>query len=62
MLPGKKIVPERIRDNRDPYYEALRAADRAWADGHFDVSELDGYLSGLLMDQLSEVIPPEPAR
>jgi len=25
LLPGKKIVPERIRDNRQPYYEALRA-------------------------------------
>jgi Fic family protein len=61
LLPGRKIVPERIRDNRTPYYAALRAADRAWADGHFDVSELDGYLSNLLMDQLSEVIPPEPA-
>ena len=29
LLPGHKIVPERIRDNRQPYYEALRAADRA---------------------------------
>jgi len=27
LLPGKRIVPERIRDNREPYYAALRAAD-----------------------------------
>jgi Fic family protein len=54
LLPGKKIVPERIRENRQPYYEALRAADRAWADGHFDVSELAEYLSSLLKAQLSE--------
>jgi Fic family protein len=55
ILPGSKIVPERIRDNRQPYYEALRAADRAWDDGHFDVSQLAAYLSDLLKAQLSEV-------
>ncbi len=27
LLPGKKIVPELIREDRKPYYEALRAAD-----------------------------------
>ena len=52
LLPGRKIVPERIRENREPYYAALRAADRAWDLGHFDVSELAGYLSGLLKAQL----------
>ena len=54
LLPGKKIVPERIRNNRKPYYKALRAADRAWAEGHFDVSELARYLQSLLKAQLSE--------
>jgi Fic family protein len=54
LLPGRKIVPERIRENRDPYYAALRAADTAWDQGHFDVSELAKYLSGLLKRQLSE--------
>ena len=28
LLPGRKIVPERIRENREPYYAALQAADR----------------------------------
>ena len=54
LLPGKKIVPERIRENREPYYAALRAADRAWANGDFDVSELADYLQGLLRAQLSD--------
>lgn len=54
LLPGKKIVPERIRENRRPYYDALQAADRAWEDGHFDVSQLANYLSSLLKDQLAE--------
>jgi len=54
LLPGKKIVPERIRENRQPYYEALRSADRAWAEGHFDVKELALYLQDLLRDQLND--------
>ena len=45
LLPGKKIVPERIRENRKPYYAALQAADQAWDQGHFDVSVLAGYLA-----------------
>ena len=53
LLPGNKIVPERIRENRDPYYAALRAADEAWAEGHFDVNQLAGYLGELLKGQLS---------
>ena len=55
LLPGRKIVPERIRENREPYYAALQAADRAWDQGHFDVSVLAGYLQGLLRDQLQDL-------
>lgn len=54
LLRGGKIVPERIRENRPPYYAALKAADRAWAAGNLDVSELEAYLAGLVNDQLSE--------
>lgn len=54
ILPGKKIVPERIRENRDPYYAALQAADRNWDQGDFDVSELSAYLGDLLRDQLAD--------
>lgn len=53
LLPGDKIVPERIRENRAPYYEALKAADRAWADGNLDLSELEAYLADLLDQQLT---------
>ena len=56
ILPGRKIVPELIQENRLPYYAALQAADRAWEEGHFDVSELAEYLAELLEQQLSE--PP----
>lgn len=54
LLPGTKIVPERIRENRAPYYEALRAADVAWEQGHFGIEPLAEYLSGLLKQQLRE--------
>jgi len=54
LLPGRIIVPERIRDNRAPYYAALQAADRVWENGQFDVTELAVYLEDLLRAQLSE--------
>ena len=54
LLPGKKIVPERIRENRVPYYDALRAADRHWDNGHFNVDELASYLLELLALQLTD--------
>jgi Fic family protein len=55
ILQGKKIVPERIRENRPPYYAALKSADRAWDAGNLDTSELEGYLAGLLQAQLSDI-------
>ncbi len=55
LLPGKRIVPERIRDNRQPYYAALQAADEAWERGQFDVSQLAEHLAGLLKAQLEDI-------
>jgi len=54
LLPGRKIVPERIRDDRAPYYAALRAADKAWNEGDLDVSELEALVADLLTAQLAE--------
>jgi Fic family protein len=54
LLPGKKTVPERIKENRDPYIAALQAADGEWDEGRYDVTELAVYLEGLLQEQLSE--------
>jgi Fic family protein len=53
LLSGSRIVPERIRDNRGPYVQALRAADRAWDAGNLDVSELENYIAQLLQEQLA---------
>jgi Fic family protein len=51
LLPGRKIVPERIRKSRAPYFQALRAADRAWDQGQLDISEMENYLAALLRAQ-----------
>ncbi len=55
ILGGKKTVPERIRENRQPYYDGLKAADDAWKQGQYDVNQLAVYLEGLLKGQLSEI-------
>ena len=54
LLGGEKTVPERIRENRQPYYEALKEADQHWADGHFDISALAEYLQDLLKAQIRD--------
>ncbi len=54
LLPGRKIVPERIREDRTAYVEALRAADQAWEDGHFNIDKMESYLAKLLTEQLQE--------
>jgi Fic family protein len=54
LLPGRKIVPERIRENRGPYVAALRAADKAWDQGQLDCREMENYLAALLTEQLRE--------
>lgn len=54
LLPGKKTVPERIKDNRQGYEAALSAADRAWDAGHLDFSEMEAYLAELVQAQLQD--------
>jgi Fic family protein len=54
LLPGRKIVPERIRESRREYEAALAAADRAWDAGNLDFSEMEDYLASLLQAQLED--------
>lgn len=54
LLPGRRIVPERIRDSREDYEAALTAADQAWAAGHLDFTDMEGYLARLLQAQLAD--------
>ncbi|MHB1109285.1 MAG: Fic family protein [Devosia sp.] len=54
LLPGRRIVPERIRDNREGYEAALIAADRAWDEGNLDFTVMEDYLAVLLDAQLDD--------
>lgn len=54
VLPGKKTIPEQISNNKSPYYAALEAADKEWADGKLDLSELEQLLSAALAAQLAD--------
>lgn len=56
LLPGKKIVPERIRETRPEYYAALAAADREWDNAQLNVGQLAEYLARLLKAQLADAI------
>ena len=56
LLPGIKIVPERIRESRRSYEAALTAADRAWDAGHLDFAKMEKYLAQLLQKQLEEAL------
>lgn len=54
LLPGDVIVPERIRSNRQPYYEALRKADSHWAKGDLNLTDMSTYLAKLVKEQISD--------
>lgn len=56
LLPGTRILPELISENRRAYWAALEAADRCQRDGRIDVSGVEDLLERLLVQQLQ---PPQ---
>lgn len=54
-LPGKITIPQLIAENSGDYYSALRSADRAFAAGTVDVTELEAFLAEMLTRQLRAV-------
>lgn len=55
-LPGTLTIPDQISHNKNPYYEALEAADRAHAEGQLQVDELEELLKNLLAAQLVSIL------
>jgi Fic family protein len=53
ILPGTPAIPDQIVDNRNPYFDALDAADVAWREGQLDVSKMEELLGALLARQLT---------
>jgi len=54
-LPGNKLLPTRMEENRDEYLAALSEADEAWVDGRYNVTALSAFMDRLLDEQLAEV-------
>lgn len=52
LLPGSPTIPEQIAGDKEPYYNALEAADLALKKGSIDVSDLEKMLEGMLAKQL----------
>jgi Fic family protein len=55
LLPGTPTIPDQIVANRQPYFDALDAADAAFREGRADVSAMEELLEGLLAGQLAKV-------
>ncbi|MDA7946525.1 MAG: Fic family protein [Hyphomicrobiaceae bacterium] len=54
VLPGLRTIPEQIESDRNAYFEALDAADAAYADGEkVNVSKMEDLLGALLATQLT---------
>jgi Fic family protein len=60
-LSGTVILPELLRQNRDEYVLALRAADASILNGELDLSVLHALLSRLLDEQLATAAAQEAA-
>ena len=57
-LPGTTTVPDFITQARQPYYDALDAADAAYAQGQIDVIAMEFLIADLLKKQLATAPPP----
>jgi Fic family protein len=53
LLPGTPTIPDQIVENRNPYFDALDAADSEWKEGHIDLTKMEEFLAALLARQLA---------
>jgi len=52
LIPGDLTIPEQIVRNKQPYYQALEPADKAFLKGNIDVSSMETLLGQYLANQL----------
>jgi len=62
LFPGRKILPERIKENREGYELALQLADEAWDAGDLDFTAMEAYLAPLVDAQIAEAEAIEAGR
>ena len=58
LLGGNITVAERIRHDREPYYEALQEADQAWQNGELRFQKMETYLARLVDEQVMDMPLP----
>lgn len=56
LLPGRNTIPDQIVDNRQPYFDALEAADAASKQGRIDLSKMEDLIGSMLAKQLVGVM------
>lgn len=56
LLPGNPTIPDMIASNKNPYYEALEKADKAWRVEEFDISAMEKMMEQLLEAQLQSAV------
>lgn len=56
VLPGTNTIADQIVAHRQPYFEALQAADSAWMDGRLDLARMEELMEDLLAAQFLSVI------
>lgn len=54
-LPGALTIPDQIVAHRQPYFDALQAADAAWGGGQVDLTQMEELIGELLAAQLLSV-------
>jgi len=54
-LKGTNTIPDQIVSNRNPYFDALEAADAAFKNSKIDVSQMEKLLERLLAVQLTSI-------
>lgn len=62
-VPGTRTIPDLISQNKEPYYDALEAADHVWSTRQeVDLAQLEGVLGNLLADQLVSALEEASGR
>src|SRR5205823_8041153 len=62
LLPGTPTIPEQIAADKQPYYNALEAADREWTNQKIDVSKLEAVVEAMLSQQLINAVKQAAGR
>jgi len=62
-IPGTRTIPDLISENKNPYYDALEAADECWTSRQeIDLTRLEDALGNLLGEQLVSALEEASGR